>query len=100
MLYLSPGCRLLGAQDTGVDTSSCGTPSHAAPEVLSQSRMTKHGDVYAFGIIGEAWGFAILGRRAAGTWEAVQYSKVQYRGSRTFGPVVRQAQQASWSACQ
>ncbi|GAB4814999.1 hypothetical protein N2152v2_002045 [Parachlorella kessleri] len=45
--------RLLGAQDTGVDTSSCGTPSHAAPEVLSQSRMTKHGDVYAFGII--AW---------------------------------------------
>jgi len=36
-----------------VDTSSCGTPSHAAPEVLSQSRMTKQGDVYAFGII--AW---------------------------------------------
>ncbi len=37
-----------------MDTSSCGTPSHAAPEVLSQSRMTKQGDVYAFGIIGEA----------------------------------------------
>ena len=36
-----------------MDTSSCGTPSHAAPEVLSQSRMTKQGDVYAFGII--AW---------------------------------------------
>ena len=92
MLYLSPGCRLLGAQDTGVDTSSCGTPSHAAPEVLSQSRMTKQGDVYAFGIIGEAGGFSnsILGRQLRGCSAHV--------GSLTPGEVAWQARLASWSA--
>ncbi len=36
-----------------MDTSSCGTPSHAAPEVLAHGRMTKQGDIYAFGMIGE-----------------------------------------------
>ncbi len=53
--------RLLGAQDTGVDTSSCGTPSHAAPEVLAHGRMTKAGDGFAFGMIGELRSYCMAG---------------------------------------
>ena len=64
-------CRLMGAQDTHVDTSTCGTPSHAAPEVLAHGRLTKQGEVFAFGIMGECCcsspGSTSAGLRAGGS---------------------------------
>lgn len=46
-------CRMLDQGQTHIETASCGTATHAAPELLLGGRLTRSSDVYAFGII--AW---------------------------------------------
>ncbi|KAI7840569.1 hypothetical protein COHA_005722 [Chlorella ohadii] len=43
--------RLLAEHQTHVDTGSYGTASIAAPELLSEGRLAKFSDIYAFGIL-------------------------------------------------
>ncbi len=43
--------RMLGEAQTHVDTGSYGTVTHAAPELLSEGRLTKASDVFAFGML-------------------------------------------------
>lgn len=43
--------RLLGEQQTHIDTGSCGTTTYAAPELLVEGRLTRACDVYSFGIL-------------------------------------------------
>lgn len=46
--------RMLGQGQSHVDTTSYGTPSYAAPELLKEGRLTKAADIYSLGIMGEA----------------------------------------------
>ncbi|PRW55899.1 kinase [Chlorella sorokiniana] len=43
--------RMLGAEESHVDTQSYGTASYAAPELLTQGKLTKAADVFSLGII-------------------------------------------------
>jgi serine/threonine protein kinase len=43
--------RMLQETETHVNTGSYGTVTHAAPELLSEGRLTKSSDVFAFGML-------------------------------------------------
>ena len=43
--------RMLPETQTHVNTGSCGTVTHASPELLTDGRLTKACDVFAFGMI-------------------------------------------------
>ena len=43
--------RILRETETHVDTGSYGTVTHASPELLTEGRLTKASDVFAFGIV-------------------------------------------------
>jgi serine/threonine protein kinase len=49
-----PLCRMLDGRATHVETGSYGTPTHAAPELLQEGRLSPAVDLYAFGILGES----------------------------------------------
>lgn len=43
---------MLDGRLTHIETGSLGTPTHAAPELLRQGRLSPAVDVFAFGILG------------------------------------------------
>ena len=45
--------RMLDGSLTHVETGSLGTPTHAAPELLREGRLSPAADVFAFGVLGE-----------------------------------------------
>ena len=45
---------MLDGRATHVETGSYGTPTHAAPELLQEGRLSPAVDLYAFGILGES----------------------------------------------
>ena len=47
-------CRIIGQDQTHVDTQSYGTATHASPELLMQGKLTTAADVYALSLI-SAW---------------------------------------------
>ena len=44
--------RILGAEQTHLETANFGTASYAAPELLS-GKLSSSSDIYSFGMIGE-----------------------------------------------
>lgn len=47
-----PTIRMLVGRATHVETGSYGTPTHAAPELLREGRLSPAVDVFAFGVLG------------------------------------------------
>ena len=43
--------RMLGQEESHVETQSYGTASYAAPELLAEGKLTKAADIYSLGII-------------------------------------------------
>ena len=50
----APTCRMLDGRATHVETGSYGTPTHAAPELLREGRLSPAVDLFAFGVLGES----------------------------------------------
>lgn len=53
---------MLGQEESHVDTTSYGTASYAAPELLTQGKLTKAADIYSLGIISESVRTGLLRR--------------------------------------
>lgn len=72
--------RMLDGRATHVETGSYGTPTHAAPELLREGRLSPAVDVFAFGIL--AWEL-VAGEDAYRGWHPMQIiMQVSQHGTR------------------
>ncbi|KAL4434240.1 hypothetical protein ABPG75_000681 [Micractinium tetrahymenae] len=72
--------RMLDGRATHVETGSYGTPTHAAPELLREGRLSPAVDVFAFGVL--AWEL-VAGEEAYHGWHPMQIiMQVTQQGAR------------------
>ncbi|KAL4434239.1 hypothetical protein ABPG75_000680 [Micractinium tetrahymenae] len=72
--------RMLDGRATHVETGSYGTPTHAAPELLREGRLSPAVDVFAFGVL--AWEL-VAGEEAYRGWHPMQIiMQVTQQGAR------------------
>ncbi|EFN58490.1 hypothetical protein CHLNCDRAFT_29775 [Chlorella variabilis] len=92
--------RMLGQGQSHVDTTSYGTPSYAAPELLKEGRLTKAADIYSLGIM--VWEM-VAGEPHGGDLTTMQIilqvSQNKYRPQvpAHCSPVLGELMQSCWS---